>query len=133
MLSIVDDSARKRPVKNRIPNAPHLGIYRRALHERPELVEMMREAIMDAITSDRYLEESGSIPNSTWLGSEILRSWEHRSEWNTFCGNDEEVSSALLGEIMWTVMFDDERHWCTVKTNRANPDREERVYFLCRE
>jgi len=133
MLSIVDNCGRKRPAKNRVSNAPYWGIYRRGLHERPALIEMMREAIRDAVTSDRYLEESGSIPNSTWLGSEILRSWEHTAEWNSFCGNDQDVSSSLFGEIMWTVMFEDERHWCTMKTTRANPDREERVYFLCPE
>lgn len=133
MLSVIDNRGHKRRVRNRVPNADHWEIYHRARRQRPDLVNMMYEAIREAVTSDRYLEESGSIPNSTWLGSEILRSWEHRSEWNSFCGNDENVSSVLFGEIMWTVMYDDERHWCTTKTTRANVDREERVYFLCPE
>jgi hypothetical protein len=91
----------------------------------------MHQAIREAIASDRYLDEGGSIPNSTWLGSEILRTWQRRSEWNSFCGNNQDASSTLFGEIMWTVMYDDERNWCTMKTAKANSDRDERVYFLC--
>ena len=133
MLSVIDNRGHKRRVRNRVPNADYWEIYRGAIRQQPYLVNMMEEAISEAVRSDRYLEEGGSIPNSTWLGSEILRSWEHSSEWNSFCGNDENVSSSLFGEIMWTVMYDDERHWCTTKTTRANVDREERVYFLCPE
>jgi hypothetical protein len=130
-LSIFDDkSGRLKSVKNRVSNASYWGIYRRACCQRPEIVNMMEEAIREAVRSNRYLEEGGSIPNSTWLGSEILSYWEHSSEWNSFCGDDENVSSALFGQIMWTVMYDDERHWCTTKTTRANMDREERVYWL---
>jgi hypothetical protein len=94
---------------------------------------MMRQMIREAVENDRYLREDQSIPNSTWLGSELLRSWEHISEWNSFCGGSEEVSSTLFGEIMWTVMCKDERNWYTIKTTKANPDREERVYFLPRQ
>ena len=133
MLSVIDNRGNKRRVRNRVSNADYWEIYHRARRQQPDLVNMMEEAISEAVRSDRYLEESGSIPNSTWIGSEILRSWEHRSEWNSFCCNDEKASSSLFGEIMWTVMYDDERHWCTTKTTRANVDREERVYFLCPE
>ncbi len=129
-LSVFDGkSGEPRPVTNRVSNAPHWGIYHRACRERPDIVERMYQRIREAVTSDRYLEDNGSIPNSTWLGSEILRSWEYGSDWNSFC-DDEDASSALFGQIMWTVMCDDERPWCTTKTTSANPNREERVYFL---
>jgi len=133
MLSVIDNRGNKRRVRNRVPNADYWEIYHSALRQREDLVNMMYEAIRETVTSDRYMEESGSIPNSTWLGSEILRTWERSSEWNSFCGDDENVSSPLFGQIMWTVMYDDPRHWCTTKTTRANVEREERVYFLCPE
>lgn len=130
MLSVVDDRGRVSEVTNRIPHAQHWDIYRRACSERPELVEVMRQRIREGVESDRYLQGGGSIPNSTWLGSELLRSWEQTPEWNAFCGGSEDLSSALFGEIMWTVMCADRRNWYTMKTSNANPDREERVYFL---
>ena len=117
------------PVANRVPSARHWGIYRRAARDAPELLAAIYETIREIVTSERYMNPDGRFPNSSWLGSEVLRTWPRIAEWNAFCG-DEVASSALFGEIMWTVMYDDERSWCTTKTTNADSDREERVYWI---
>lgn len=115
--------------ERREPRYGYWAIYRRAKREYPELVEEMYETIRQVVASEQYMDSNKRFPNSTWMGSQILRSWRHKDEWNTFCKNDR-ISGALFGEIMWTVMFDDERDWCTTRSPTTDPEREERVYWL---
>lgn len=122
-----------KPAKHRVPDAEHFNLYRKASRDAPGLVEKMYAQIKEMVTADQYLDPDGRFPNSTWLGSQLLNTWEHTDEWNEFTGGDEGLSSSLFGQIMWTVMFDDERRWCTTKTSNANVDREQRVYWLLKD
>jgi hypothetical protein len=119
------------PVANRVPTAPHWGIYRRVLRESPALVTAMYEQISQMVSSRRYIDPDGRFPNSSWLGSEILGDFPLIAEWNAACG-DRASSSALFGQIMWTVLYDDADDWCTTTTATSENDREERVYWRLR-
>jgi len=133
MIFVLDARGRFTQARRREPTAPHWNIYYRAQREAPDLVQAMRDTIMDAVQGRMYFDsEKNQFPNSTWIGSRILSSWERKSDWDDYCG-DEQTSSALFGEIMWTCMWDDDARWCTTLTTNANEDREERVYFPLRE
>lgn len=119
------------PVPNRVPAAPHWGIYRRVLRESPALLAAMYERIREIVTSGRYIDPEGRFPNSSWLGSEVLGNFAQIDEWNAACG-DRASSSALFGQIMWTVLYDDADDWCTTTTTAVESDREERVYWRLR-
>jgi hypothetical protein len=129
MIWVLDGKGDLREARNRVSHADHWEIYHRAARERPDIVEAMYDAIRDIVTSGRYLDPDGRFPNSTWLGGEILKTWGRKAEWDAFCGS-EHRSNALFGEIMWTVMFDDDHDWATTLTDKANEGREERVYWM---
>jgi len=133
MIYVLDGKGNLKRAGRREPTAPHWNIYFKAKQEVPHLYNAMRETIGVAVENLMFFDrEKNRFPNSTWIGKEILSSWEHKTEWDKFCGN-EEISSALFGEIMWTCMWDDSRDWCTTLTSNANEGREERVYFLVRK
>ncbi|MGO8689066.1 MAG: hypothetical protein ACLQLG_05490 [Thermoguttaceae bacterium] len=81
------------------------------------------------IQTGKYLDPDGQYPNSTWLGREILSSWNRAGDWNRYTSGDDATSSGLFGQIMWTVMFDQDDDWITTLTPNGNPGREERVYW----
>lgn len=114
---------------SRTSQGRHWGIYHRAVKEVPGLLEAMRATITSLLDSDRYLDSDGRFPNSSWLGSEILGTWDRREEWDCFCGTGE-ASSTLFGQIMWTAVYDHDRSWCTTKTSSSDCGKEERVYWL---
>jgi hypothetical protein len=133
MLYVFDDKVLKpKSVPNRIPSAQHWGVYRRVEREAPDLLRAMYVTISEIVTSEQYMNPDGRFPNSSWIGSKVLPTWPRISQWNAVCG-DEVASSALFGEIMWTVMYDDDRPWCTTKTTHAGADREERVYWILKD
>jgi hypothetical protein len=129
MIRVLDGKGNLKEATNRVSNAEHWDIYHRAVRDRPDMVEAMYDTIHVIVTSGRYLGSDGRFPNSTWLGSELLKTWGRKADWDAFCGS-EHASNALFGEIMWTVMFDDDRDWATTLTDKANTNREERVYWL---
>ena len=129
MIFIIDDRGNCKRATGKTSNTTHWGIYHRAQKEAPYLIEKMEDTIKDIVLKRYFDPIKRTFPNSTWLGKEILSTWEHKENWNDFC-KSEELSSALFGEIMWTCMFDDENEWCTLKTPNANIGREERVYFI---
>ena len=130
MIYILDQWGNLKKASRRESKAGHWEIFRRARREAPALCDAMYRTIAEAIESQEFFDsEKRQMPNSTWVGKRILTSWKHKEEWDRFCG-DEDASSALFGEIMWTYMWDDEREWYTTKTSKTNEGREERVYFL---
>ena len=73
--------------------------------------------------------------SSTEFGARILSRWTEREDWELYCAN-EEVSSSLFGEVMWTYFYDrgctlyPGEEWLSTYTDYSMYTREERVYFV---
>ena len=130
MIYVIGPKGDFKPANKRVPDRRHWNIYQRARREAPDLCQAMYDTISEMVESGRYFDSGKrEFPNSTWLGKQILSTWQHKDRWDAYCGN-QETSSALFGQIMWTRIWDDSRQWCTTITANANEGREERVYFL---
>jgi hypothetical protein len=129
MLRVVDSNGGFREAQNRVGSADYWQIYHRARKKRPDLVEAMYSTIQDIVNSEQFMDSNQRFPKSSWLGSKILKDWSQKSEWEDYCG-DLAVSGSLFGQIMWTVMFDHKKTWCTTTTPNTNSNREDRVYWL---
>ena len=127
MIFFMDSRGGVRPATQREPSGTHWNVYHQAMGDMPDLCQAMYDTIADTVQS-RFNEGTREFPNSSWLGREILSSWDRKTEWDVYC--NEGTSGVLFGEIMWTYMWDDPNEWCTTITRNANEGREERVYFL---
>jgi len=130
MLYVLGNNGELKPVKDRDSNADHWAVYRNAQRDYPDVVREMYDTIAGVVTRRDFLQDDGKFPNSTWIGEQILRSWDHQPEWNVATANNRDLSNSLFGQIMWTVMCDHEVRWITTVTPNGNAGRDERVYWV---
>jgi len=126
MLHVLDSSGRITPARHQVPRALHWNLYRTGVARTPQLVTDMYGTVQGIVQGGKYLDDTGRYRNSTWVGKEILSSWSRAGDLNHYTA-DEATSSALFGQIMWTVMYDQSDDWITTLTPNGNPGREERV------
>ena len=127
MIYLVDSKGNLEQAKQREPSASHWDIYRRAYSTEPKLCQALYDIIAKTVQSE-FNAGTKEFPNSSWLGSRILSSWNRKADWDAKF--DKATSGPLFGQIMWTYMWDDPHDWCTITTQNANEGKEERVYFL---
>ena len=127
-LRLMDEKGRHAEARGREPNEAHWGHYRKAQKRRPDLLR----AVYSMIDTEMSAHDLATEARSRDFGRHILSHWPDRDDWNQYCAN-EEVSSSLFGQIMWTYFYDrgqthPEEKWWTTLTGTL--EREERAYFL---
>jgi len=115
---------------------PWIDLFHRCRRDEPLLFQEMHDVIGGEICGPRYAfvppAPPDAIPNSSWLGAQLLQVFPRMTDWNTFCRHSLDASRGLFNQIMWNVMALDNGDWLTVVTSNANLGRmdDERVYWL---